>query len=177
MISKALKSFLVGMLSCCCVSVSAADNVALDQLKTAYLFNFAKFVTWADAPQVVVLCVDEATLARQSVATLDGRLIDESRTLSVTFVSDLPSACHMYFGAQLFASDKVSASAMLAADSVATSNSVLTISDTPGALALGFAFEFFLDSKKLRFAVSTDELEQADYQVSSRLLQLARPVR
>lgn len=161
---------LVGSLTAGATDAAAA----LDQLKTAYLFNFAKFVSWPDNPDQIVLCINTRPSTSEGIAALDGRQIDSGRTLLVRQIETDLQGCHMYFGTHEPVSERSGAPRVMAAS--VSGAPPLSISDEPGSLDSGFTFEFFLQANKLRFAVNPTGLEEANFQISSKLLQLARPL-
>ena len=145
------------------------------EVKAAFLYNFARFVQWpahrfaaADAP--LTICVfgsdpfgpvlDEIVRAER----VNGRPIAVARP-------DTPAAangCHI-----LFVSDKEEprfADVLSRLDR----HVVLTVGDAPSFLAAGGHISFFLDGNRVRFSVNTEALRECQFQVSSKLLRLAR---
>lgn len=144
----------------------------VDQLKTAYLFNFAKFVEWPDEPSSVVLCV-RSSMSSDLVQALNGREIDATRVLEVKSVVAPESDCHMYYSSGQYSEVGSTLQVSLQAPSEFPVH-LLSISDRTGALERGYAFEFFVRDKKLRFSVNQSLLEHAEFKISSKLLNLAR---
>lgn len=174
MFRRHLQRLLVAALTIGASPVSAADPPAkVDQLKAAYLFNFAKFVDWPGGPTRIVLCVRSGTTASELVQALDGRQIDELRTLEIRPVVSPSVSCHMYYSSGTY-SDIGSTLQVSLQEQNDFPAHVLSVSDRQGALDRGYALEFFVDGKKLRFSVNQRLLEDADFKISSKLLNLAR---
>ena len=164
----------LALLAVCTPALGSDTPARIEQLKAAYLFNFAKFVDWPGEPVRVVLCVRAGLSKSELVHALNGRAIDASRVLEVRDVVAPAADCHMYYSSGEYSQVGSSLQASLQAQADFPP-SVLSISDRAGALERGYSFEFFVDDKKLRFAVNPGQLAEARYRVSSKLLNLARP--
>ncbi|MCP5180416.1 MAG: YfiR family protein [Pseudomonadales bacterium] len=139
--------------------------LVLARLKTAYLFNIAKFVSWPGDLDTVTLCISgDGNVASLSRA-LEGRDIGGGRTLVVRTGAEAGDGCAIYYEDQDYHT--------LGAEGGFPSYS-LTISDADGALGKGFAIQLFMEREKLRFAVNADVVRGAGYQISANLLRLAR---
>lgn len=156
------------------VGAPRAQGAPLEsEVKAAYLFNFARYVTWpekafASPSDPIRICVlaDEvfrdtlaATIADKRVG--DRRVLAESRTSS-----SQASDCHILF----LKADRASAVADL------SSHAVFVVSDSPGFAASGGTANFVLADNKVRFEINPGAVDRAGLQISSRLLRLAKIV-
>ena len=160
-----------------CVVRSAADASLEYRVKAAFLYNFAKFVTWPDqvfpaADTPVVFCLagedpfqellDTTTKERK----VEGRQI-EIRRLTV----DAPLAgCHLVFSSE---TDGTRVAHVLQR---ATGAGALTVGEAEEFLPRGGMIRLLVEEGKVRFDISTRSAERAGLKVSSQLLKLARNV-
>jgi len=166
-----------------------AAQVSEYELKTAYLYNFALFVTWPSEidPTITVCTIGEDRFGA-SIEQLHNRKARGKR-LEVHRAVDLKraSSCHMLYIAQ---SEQQNMAAILDA---LRGSSVLTISDLPlanapkadGDVVVVSApvdtpprstITLILENKRLMFDVDAAAARQAGLTMSSRLLYLARQV-
>ena len=160
-----------------CTVRSVADASLEYRVKAAFLYNFAKFVTWpaqafsgSDTP--VVFCVagedpfqellDSTTKQRK----VEGRQIEIRR-----LTADAPLAgCHLVFSSE---TDGARVAHVLQR---ATSAGALTVGEADDFLPRGGMIRLIVDEGKVRFDISTRSAERAGLKVSSQLLKLARTV-
>lgn len=145
------------------------------RVKSAFLFNFVKFVTWpndrfaaADSP--VVLCVrpDDA-IAPALARTLEGKTLD-ARPLALR----LPAAGADWAGCHLaYLGTNPDAASMPLTDLAA--GSVITVHEAPQPRT-GGVVRLYVEQRRLRFEVNVVAARDARLQVSSRLLDLATRV-
>jgi hypothetical protein len=142
------------------------------QLKAAYIYNFTKYVTWPVAIEQASGKLRVCALARNGFADelsqLDGRAV-RSFTIEVrkTDKADALDDCHvLYVSGSGY--DKVLRSIV--------GKPILTISDNADFVALGGMIGMVTESRRIRFDVNLTAARDAQLQVSSRLLQLARRV-
>jgi hypothetical protein len=147
------------------------------QVKAAFLYNFAKFVTWPDdtlAPgNSIVICVDGKThFGHWLEDTVRGKTI-EGHNLEVRRVSTVAEAgsCHILF---VGAGDERGWLSRLAALGRA---GILTVGESDAAAAAGAIVNFTLEGDKVRFEINTSMADRERLRISSRLLSLARVVR
>ncbi|MDJ0788742.1 MAG: YfiR family protein [Myxococcota bacterium] len=154
------------------VAVTARAQVDEYQLKGAFLFNFAKFVSWPKgARDSIDVCVAASNGVRDRLlASLDGKKA-KGLPLVVTRL-DLESArsCEMIF---LGGEDSVRLSSVQEA---VAGGPVLLVGETPGFAEKGGMINFVPDGTKLRFEVNRREAEGAGLEISSHLLKLATVV-
>lgn len=147
------------------------------QVKAAFLLNFAKFIEWPrdafhgeTAP--IALCVftyDPFGNALDEILrgkNINGREVVGRRTSELPELKD----CQV-----VFLSDKADKRLSEVLNSLKGS-SVLVVGEGEDFAERGGAVQFFLDDKKLRFAVNVDAVQRAGLTVSSKMLALARIV-
>jgi hypothetical protein len=143
------------------------------EVKAAFLYNFARFVEWPKAREpsrelvIAVLGAPELEAELRRVAAdrsqerrLDVRRIDEGASLEGVHI--------LYVGP-----DPAPPAAMLAE---ARKRHVLVVSDAPDGLARGAAINF-VTTDRVRFEVSLKAAEDAGLRLSSRLLSVAVRIR
>lgn len=148
-----------------------------DQVKAAFLFNFARYVEWpaavfASEKAPIRLClITEAAFQQVVTATVSGRSVGE-RPVAVETVGGLEAAagCHLLF---LDAGDAWPAS--LVSEQLGA-RAVFTISDEPRFAAEGGIANFILVDSKIRFEINPTAARRAGLKISSSLLRLAKLV-
>lgn len=138
------------------------------QVKGAFLFNFARFVSWPAAERPIAICVaDNATLVAAATEIVRGRMI-EGRPVAARGVAASGPAddCDLLYLGDLPAGD---AAAMLSH----IRGPVLTVGETPRFLRDGGMVRIFLEGNRMRFQVNRRQTEAAGLKISSQLLSLA----
>ena len=139
------------------------------QVKAAFIFNFAKFVAWPDAPGTPIVI---------GIAGEDpfGALIDNAvrgktaagRPLEVRRLADKDDlrGCNILF---ISASEKSRAADLLRR----AGEGVLTIGDLPQFTQDGGIVRFFLENNRVRFQINAKAAERSGLKIHSQLLSLA----
>lgn len=152
----------------------AADEYREQRIKTAFLVNFAAFVTWpsgtfADASSPIELCI----LANDAFGTV---LADVAKKKSV---NDRPLRISRVFNVEdmrrchiAYLEDAEAASANLAA---LAGYHVLTVYEQESAQDNG-VIRFFLDEGRVRFEINVAAARRESLKLSSKLVSLARVV-
>jgi hypothetical protein len=170
--------FAFCLLACSAAVVSAEQQRPGEyQVKALFLYNFLNFVDWpADSsfhtsPEIKVCIVGDDPFAD----TLDDIRNEtvKGKKLAIRFYRpfDDLEGCHLLF---IPASEKGRAGQILRP--VRESN-VLTVSDTFEEGRQGAIISFFIEQKKVRFAINIDAARAAGLKISSKLLKLARIVK
>lgn len=160
----------------CWVAVIGAARADVDReylIKTAFLYNFAKFVDWpgdafTGAEDPFVFCIDGKAALEAADEALADKTIKDRRIRVVAFSATMqPPACHVLFlstknGRDVFKQARV--------------GSALTVSDRPEIAALGGIVNLVIVENKIRFDVNITAARHAGLQISARLLKLARSV-
>jgi hypothetical protein len=164
---------LLVWMACARPLLSAA--VTEDDVKAAFLYNFAKYIEWPESAfpgGTFNLCVvADAAFVKRVDEILAGEAIDGHQVVrrTPTGVEDA-RACHILFLRQ---AEAVQTDEWLAA--VATSP-VLTVGDSSEFLARGGAVAFVRDGDRVRFDISVHAAQLGGLTISSRLLRVARRV-
>jgi hypothetical protein len=144
------------------------------RVKSAYMFNFAKFVTWPssafaspEAP-IVIGIIGKDPFGSEIDETIAGKVI-EKRPLKVKRLAenDSPEGCHILFVGEL---DRKRVSQIL---QQASRLSILTVGEKEDFPDLGGMIRFFQHEKNIRFEIYLDAVEAAGLKISSKLLQVA----
>jgi hypothetical protein len=156
---------------------ACAQQVDEQQVKAAFLYNFAKFVEWPEAVRrggdPIRLCVfNDDSFQKVLEDTINGKTAEGAK-LSVTGVKDAKqlAACQILFvnasGAKRFKA--VEAGANLA--------SVLTVGEGRGSGGGTGIINFYVEEGRLRFQVNVTAADRAGLKISSRLLGVATVIR
>ncbi len=157
-------------------SVTFGQVASADEVKAAFLFNFAKFVEWpvdaAPSGTPLVMGVLGNDGVEESLrAVTRGKSIDRHQ-LSVKRLTnnDEVTRVHLLF---LGLSDRARlADVLKRVDGV----SVLTVSDVDRFCQSGGVIALAMEDSRVRFDVNLDAAERGRLKLSSKLLSLARTV-
>jgi hypothetical protein len=167
----------------CCASPGASAQVgpgpAVPErtVKAAFLYKFAGYVQWPDAPDgaageplsIGVLGADD--FARELAAVTSGRtVVDRPITVRRLAPGDLLDDLHILFVGQ---DDDDRLGDSLAA---ARGRPILIVTESEGALDDGSMINFAVDRQRVRFDVSLSSAERNGLRLNSRLLAVARRV-
>ena len=149
-----------------------ADEVRISeyQVKTAFLYNFSRFVTWPQATlqdrTEFTLCVTGSDPFGPQLDSLTGKAIHE-KTLVVRRLSSLAMVddCQL-----VYIGENAERSEILL---LLGGQPVLTISDAAGFIEEGGIIQFMLIQNKVRFRVNVAAANAAGLNISSKLLSLA----
>lgn len=152
----------------------ANNNAA--EIKTAFIYNFAKFVEWpnsafAEENSPLQLCVWEAALEGK-LQLLNGREA-QGRQIRVRRV-DSPEgvqSCHILVLAEV--NDGLRTQLLQA---IGRSN-VLTIGDYNDFTRQGGMIGLFVEANRVQFSVNLNAAQSAGLKMSARMLQLAHNLR
>lgn len=143
-----------------------------DEVKAAFIFNFAKFVDWpdmADKNEIKVCFTGEKPLSG-NLTLLEGR---KAHNVVLKISScDKPeeSNCDILF---ISAADKKNTAELLLSCS---EKPVLTVSDAPGFARSGGMIGLVVVDNKVRFEINLSAVNKARLKISSQLLSLAKEV-
>lgn len=145
------------------------------RVKAAFLYKFAAYVTWPKPPATdtafVMGVLGDSVLAVELGRVVNGRKVD-GRAVAVRQVDhpDSLGGLHMLFVSR---SRTERLAAILTA---APEQSILTVTESEGGLALGSVINFVLSSGKVRFEISLGAARRSGLSLSSRLLGVALSV-
>jgi hypothetical protein len=143
------------------------------RIKTAFLYNFSRFVSWPEAvlrgSSEFSLCTLGSTLFGEQLDTLAGKTV-HGKTLVVKRL-DSPEDildCQLVFIGQ---SDELSGVLWLLKE-----RPVLTVSDAAAFTEKGGMIQLRVIDNKIRFSINADAARTAGLTISSKLLSLATSV-
>jgi hypothetical protein len=165
------------LVACSAAAVSADQQKAGEyQVKALFLYNFLNFVDWpagssfSSSPAINVCIVGDDPFA-DALENIRNETV-KGKKLAIRYYRpfDEPEGCHLLF---IPASEKSHAGQILR--SVREAN-VLTVSDTVEEGRQGAIISFFIEQKKVRFAINIEAAKKAGLKISSKLLRLAKIV-
>jgi hypothetical protein len=147
------------------------------EVKTAFLFNFAKFVDWPAASfetavSPFTICVlGQDPFGHALDTTLQGKMIGE-RPLAIRRLKDKSEArgCQMVF---VSSSENAHLAEIIASMQGAD---LLLVGDIAGFAAIGGTIEFTIEDNHVRFTINADAADRSGLKFSSKLLALAKIV-
>ena len=158
------------------IAVADAAPVDEDQVKAAFLFNFAKFVTWPagdpDGDPLAVCVLGSGSFDESLEKVIGGRPVG-GRSVVVRDVSSTTEmgGCEIVF---VRASEDSRAASIL--DHVGD-KPILTVGESEGFAARGGIINFRVEESRVRFEVNPAAATRAGLELSSQLLKLAILVR
>jgi hypothetical protein len=147
------------------------------EVKTAFLFNFAKFIDWPTSsfasPQApFTICVlGQDPFGNNLDDTMRGKMIGD-RAVAVRRLRDKAEGrrCQIVFVSSSESTHLVEIVGSL------QGAPVLLVGETNGFATLGGTIEFTLQDKRVRLAINTDAVDRSGLKFSSKLLALAKIV-
>lgn len=171
--SKAVQALCLGVVLVCAPAL--AGNSAAD-IKTAFIYNFAKFVEWpatafASEHSPLDLCVAGMALEGH-LHVLEGREA-QGHPIQVRQLRshDSPQGCHILVVGTLELAERTHLLQSLAR------SAVLTIGDSGDFTREGGMIALFVAANRVQFSVNLVPAQSAGLKLSSRMLQLAYSVR
>lgn len=141
-------------------------------LRAAFLFNFARFTEWPaaalppDGP--LVICTDDQAVFDALRGSFAGKSTGKHLVATARLAEPGGAGrCHVAYLRRVPAAGAERLFADL------SGAHVLTVGDDAAALRAGAVVHFFVEDRRLRFAVSLPNMSRAGLQLSSRLLSLA----
>jgi hypothetical protein len=170
------------MIFFCLVAFSSAVACADEQkageyqVKALFLYNFLNFVEWPagssfnSSPAINVCIVGDDPFG-DALDNIRNETVKGKKLVIRNYRPfDEPAGCHLIF---IPASEKGRAGQILRP---LRDENVLTVSDTVDEGRLGAIIGFFIDHKKVRFAINIEAAQRAGLRISSKLLRLAKIV-
>lgn len=154
-------------------SEQAARTAEEEDLKVAFIYNFAKFSTWPpplDGTETGVIrtCVYGRIDFQRRLGVIDGQPVGD-RALQISYLSNVTEIprCQILIVGHL--EDEVLRVVLGAAQRFP----ILTVSDRADFLIHGGAIEIFHEGQRLRFKVDFKRTQQTGIKLSSKMLKLA----
>lgn len=161
----------------CGKSVLAAEVSQEYQLKAAFLFNFARFVSWPEqampkGKDPINFCVIGENPFASLLSTLESKQI-EGHQIQIYYDNDAPGLrqCHLAFYSDL------KFSAPTAIDWSYSGQHTLNVSDIPGFVIAGGDIEFVRKQDRIEFIINNTSLKNKGLDARSSLLELATDIR
>jgi hypothetical protein len=169
-------SLMLGWTAQCVAQVP--DDSSEYLIKAGFIYNFAKFVEWpsaafADSDSPIVIGV----LGNDPFGPTIDRIVEDKKIGSRGFIvkrfkwgKDLKDLhdCKILF---IAGSERAHIDEVL---QMVKGLPILTVGETPGFAERGGMIRFVLEDNRVRFEVNVEAARQADLNISSRLLTLAR---
>jgi hypothetical protein len=153
-----------------------AANPTEDEVKAAYLYNFAKFIEWpaqdfASAGAPIRVCVlNDGELQRELERIVrDKQAAGRNLMVSAVETAEEARACQMVYIGHAQRSPGQLTQAL-------RGRRVVTVGDSGGFVQGGGTIEFVLEENRVRFEINHRAATQAGLRISSRLLAVARLV-
>lgn len=158
------------------LSISACANEAkIKDIQTAYIYNFAKFIKWPSD----VKKSDTFNVCIYGDADFEGKLNElNQRMLGKKKISVLRVHTKEEIqNCQMLILPSVGDSKLDELTAWAKKHHIVTISDTEGYANRGVMINFYQDRKKVRFEINHQEAKNANINISSKLLRVAKVVK
>jgi YfiR/HmsC-like len=164
----------------CCVFCSLASATDLTKkLKTLYIINIIKFVSWAEDKNFINLCVYDTSDIYAQTLSISNKPIGQGRRLRVISNPTNNSQCDIFYW------DKTSISHRKTDHSNNSSNdstndstnaleiTALEITDIQGPSNKEMDVQLYVEDNKLRFSINKKENSRR-FSISSELMRLSR---
>jgi hypothetical protein len=160
-------------------SVAQESQPSANALKSAFLFNFLKFVEWParalpekTSPMIIALLPD-SSIRKDLEDVVQNRKIEEHpiQIKELKSATATPDDCHLLF---IDAAHDTSATQIL---SKLKGRNVLTVGESDGFLQSGGMINFVQTGTKIRFQIQKDTAVAAGLQISAKLLSIALPTK
>lgn len=161
-------------------TAEAAEDAATleDRVKAAYLYKFAGFVEWPaksfvrpDTPVTIGVIGAEPMVVELNQAVVGRTVNDRPIAVKRLKAGESLAGIHVLF------IGKAESGRLNQLAQAAQSRSILTVTDSEGALAQGSVINFVVADRRVRFEVALDSAEKSGLKLSSRLLAVAQQVR
>lgn len=166
--ASALLGTLLGLLMATCAQASAPE----DEIKLAFTYNIARFVTWPDRESTETGTFRLCVMGRDAYRIAADNLVDRRvGTLPIAVVaierpSDAPGQCDLLYLPNVVDDADAFVNEIGA-------EPVLTVSDTPGFAELGGIVELTRRSDRVAMRINVEASRRAGLTISSQLLSLA----
>lgn len=174
-----LKAVMASLLLMLQTETVFAQSARLDEneIKAAYLYNFAKFVEWPvivsakDNSNLNFCVIGNSPFSAAVMISLAEKPVKNRRVLirELTLDDDLSRCNLLYVNPQ-------ARNSLPEIIKSASENSILTVSDINGFAAAGGIIEFIPVGNKIRFKINNRSAKVSNIKISSHLLNLATGV-
>lgn len=147
------------------------------KLKTAFILNFAKFITWPESAftedsETFFVCVLQDDPIVETLSALENRTIGKRKIQvhRINSLKEVTNECNLLFiGAEKL--DRFTAMR-----SALQKHHIVTVSDGKGFVLAGGIIEFVTQDDKLAFKINLGEARKEELNIHSSLLNLASEV-
>lgn len=158
---------------------AAEDAGVLEaRVKAAYLYRFAEYVEWPDSAfarrdaPVTIGVLGAESLADELTQAVTGRTVNSRPVAVKRLKPGEPLA-----GVNVLFIGKAESARLNQLTQGAQPRSILTVTESDGALAQGSVINFVVADRRVRFEISLESAEKSKLKLSSRLLAVAQQVR
>jgi len=134
------------------------------KLKTAYIANIVKFVTWPSGAKYIKFCLYSNSNIHAQSASLMNLPIGGNRRLKVISNPKDYTLCNLVYWD----------SRSIQHRNMPPHPSVLEISDMPNALILGMDIQLKIIENKMSFSIAQPKMKSSNFRISSKLLRLSK---
>lgn len=151
--------------------VFCAQKANEDDIKTAYIYNFVRYVTWEEEEAKFTLCVHDKSKLFFPLQRLKGKAVRNS-LIEVLLIHNTKEArsCHTLILPTMKNSQLQKFIAF------AKTHTILTISDTKGYAQKGVMINFVKSQNKISFEVNLRQLKNSNLEINANLLHLSQHV-
>ncbi|MBC7839187.1 MAG: YfiR family protein [Nitrospiraceae bacterium] len=147
------------------------------ELKIAFLYNFAKFVEWPEKQLVSVehvfsICI----IGNDKMHEMAGQLLRDKQIQGRKVVTYVPRSPEQIRKCQILFVDSSATERIEGEWGVIGNAPILTVGETESFVRQGGIIHFFVEEGTIRFAISPKAAERAELKISSKLLKLGRIV-
>ncbi|WP_370279620.1 YfiR family protein [Pontibacterium sp.] len=160
-------------------SHAASNGHKRNLIKTAFVFNIAKFVTWPDEvyitrPQTLRICFYRKDFLRRAFSSIDGKRVRERQVEGLTIEHANDTArCDVVLVAQSQLARFEDESAQQAQQPALVIADLTTMHNSPRVFR-GVTMNLVRQGKSIGFEVNLSDVKQRGLSMSSELLKLAR---
>lgn len=170
------RTVLTGFLLAIWTTCFAAEEAGLTEVrvKAAFLYKFASYVEWPDGvfaqedSPITIAVLGSERVAAELTQTIANRKVND-RAVIVKRLKPGESLSGVHI---LFVSHGATAQ-LRALTQMARSMSVLTVTESDGALAQGSVINFVVADQRVRFEISRDSANKSKLRLGSGLLAVA----
>ncbi|MFZ5503903.1 MAG: YfiR family protein [Pseudomonadota bacterium] len=157
----------------CALAGQAQPHLPEEQLKAAFVFNFAKYIEWpaeeGSLAQIVACVSGDASAIGDALGAFHGRAV-AGRTFHVRRHVQPEELDRCHIAVLSDSSDR----GVVAALKHVPAQAVLTVSDADGFVDGGGMIGIVRNGDRLQFDINQAALQRANLKASSQLLKLAR---
>ncbi len=174
-----LKAFTITLLIVICIPNSTYAEILEYEVKAVFLERFTRFIEWPDMNQVekplknfVIGVIGETPYGSLLERIYSERKIKD-RKVEIRYLEEAKDSlsCHLLF---VCASKRHDLTQLL---SLTEDKPILTVSDSKGFAEQGVLINFYMDKRRVRFAINESAVRKSGLIMNYRLLQSAKIVK